>query len=187
MTDDPRPFQFFVAERDLQARSGRTLHAEPNEAKRAAIAADLGISSVDHLIIEAKISAAGRDNWRLDGTVNAKISQPCVVTLEPVEQLVEEPFSRIFEPRTAEPGTQRGEIDVDLDSDDPPEPLGRGIDIAAVALEHLALGIDPYPRASGVVFETVSATPPGSSPLPATAEKPFAALERLKKQMEGGK
>ncbi|MEO1613255.1 MAG: DUF177 domain-containing protein, partial [Pseudomonadota bacterium] len=78
------------------------------------------------------------------------------------------------------------EIDVDFEGDDPPEPLGDGVDIGAVALEALALGVDPYPRAENAAFAPVAAAPPGAAPLEGDAPKPFAALAALKKSMESG-
>ena len=57
---------------------------------------------------------------------------------------------------------------------DGPEPLiGGAVDLGAIAIEFLILGIDPYPRKPGAVFE---ASPAGDDPA-----KPFAALAALKK------
>ena len=61
---------------------------------------------------------------------------------------------------------------------DGPEPLtGAAIDLGAIATEFLILGIDPYPRKPGAVFEA-----PSSADRDATA---FAALAALKKS-DGG-
>ena len=47
------------------------------------------------------------------------------------------------------------------------------VDLGAVATEFLLLGIDPYPRKPGAVFERPAAGRPGGHP--------FAALAALKK------
>ena len=47
------------------------------------------------------------------------------------------------------------------------------VDLGAVATEFLLLGIDPYPRKPGAVFDA----PPAGDP----ASHPFAALAALKK------
>ena len=61
-----------------------------------------------------------------------------------------------------------------LEAEDPPEALRDGvIDLGAVATEFLLLGIDPYPRKPGAVFDA----PPAGDP----ASHPFAALAALKK------
>jgi hypothetical protein len=58
---------------------------------------------------------------------------------------------------------------------DPPEVLQHGsIDLGALAVEFLLLGIDPYPRKPGVSFE-----PPRVVDDPAA--HPFAVLAALKK------
>ena len=57
---------------------------------------------------------------------------------------------------------------------DPPEALHDGvIDLGAVAIEFLLLGIDPYPRKPGAVFDA----PPAGDP----TSHPFAALAALNK------
>ena len=41
-----------------------------------------------------------------------------------------------------------------LEDDEPPEVLNRGeVDVCQIAIEHLALGIKPYPRKDGVSLE----------------------------------
>ena len=58
--------------------------------------------------------------------------------------------------------------------EDAPEPLVDGrIDLGAIAIEFLMLGIDPYPRKPGVAFE-----PPKSD---SDGAHPFAALAALRK------
>ncbi|MEI8155053.1 MAG: DUF177 domain-containing protein, partial [Hyphomicrobiales bacterium] len=57
---------------------------------------------------------------------------------------------------------------------DPPEVMHDGVvDIGGVATEFLLLGIDPYPRKPGSVFDA----PPAGDPI----SHPFAALAALKK------
>ena len=68
-----------------------------------------------------------------------------------------------------------GEGDEDeLAVEDPPELIVNGtIDLGALATEFLVLGLDPYPRKAGAVFEPVLApTDP--------EDHPFAALAKLK-------
>jgi hypothetical protein len=55
-----------------------------------------------------------------------------------------------------------------------PEPLiGGSVDLGALATEFLILGIDPYPRKPGAIFE------PPQDRMP--DEGPFAALSKLTK------
>ena len=50
------------------------------------------------------------------------------------------------------------------------------LDLGTLATEFLVLGIDPYPRKSGVEFAPLT--------VGEDAPKPFAALEALKKRFE---
>jgi uncharacterized metal-binding protein YceD (DUF177 family) len=113
------------------------------------------------------------------GRVKAKVGQICVVTLEPIESTIEEAVDLEFVPLAAgvEPApktTRKRARDAD-----PPEPLVDGtLDLGTLATEFLILGIDPYPRKPGAEFAPAPAGDAG--------ERPFAALEALKKRLGGG-
>jgi uncharacterized metal-binding protein YceD (DUF177 family) len=113
------------------------------------------------------------------GRVVARVGQNCVVTLEPIENTVEEVIDLDFVPPTG--GDEvKGQHKRELDDDELPEPLvGGSLDLGALATEFLILGIDPYPRKPGVEF----APPPEND----TGDRPFAALESLKKTFGGNK
>ena len=113
------------------------------------------------------------------GRVKARVGQTCVVTLEPVENEVDEPIAVAFRPGAEFAELPAHSSQVLDEVEEPPEPLvGGKVDLGALASEFLVLGIDPYPRKPGVEF-----TPPA----PAEAgEHPFAELEALKKRLSGG-
>lgn len=187
-SETPAPgdaFRRFLSKRDLPGLDGRRIDHAATEAECAAIAESFGLSAVRDLHVEATIAREGVEGWRLDGRLTAAITQSCVVTLEPVEAVIDEPFTRSFVPGDAAAEEAfAGEIDIDPDAEDPPEPLGAGVDIGAVALETLALAIDPYPRAPGAVFTGAGAAPPGAEPIAAEALKPFAGLAALKRRLK---
>ena len=67
-----------------------------------------------------------------------------------------------------------GETEMPQENWDNAEPLVDGlIDLGAIATEFLILGLDPYPRKVGAVFQPPQAATPD--------EGPFAALAALKK------
>ena len=112
------------------------------------------------------------------GHVRARVGQTCVVSLEPMESLVDETVDLTFAPTAAGAGEPVGEIDI-RPNDEPPEPLPGGmLDVGALATEFLALGIDLYPRKSGVEFAPLT--------VGEDAPNPFAALAALKKRLGGG-
>jgi uncharacterized metal-binding protein YceD (DUF177 family) len=124
------------------------------------------------------VTRRGRSGLHVVGRVSATVIQTCVVTLEPLENEVDEDIDIAFSPAAASSFDEHvGEVEVPLE--DAPEPLiGGAIDLGAIATEFLVLGLDPYPRKPDAVLE-----------LPPSGEEvahPFAALAELKKG-RGGK
>lgn len=134
----------------------------------ARLAAFLNVPGVDALSGEATVAKHG-PLVRVDGVLRARLERQCVASLEPMEEVVEEPFSVTFTEEIPDV-LPNDEVEADLDA---PEPLHRGVlDLADVFLEQLVLAISPHPRktdAEGLVD-------------PRAGEKisPFDILERLR-------
>ncbi len=158
--------------------SGLRVTIEANEAERGEIARVAGLRELPKLSAEFELTPIAGEQVRVVGQVNAVAGQTCVVTLEPLESTIEEPVNLTFVPPSAIPERADQNPD-DEPGEDPPEPIVNGrIDLAKIAVEFLILGIDPYPRKAGAVFEPVL-TPP-------TAEDhPFAGLAALKEPKTG--
>lgn len=167
----------------LRKRKSVEIHDEAGPGPRAALAAELGLIDIPALKVDATITPVGRDQWRVAGTVRAKVVQACVVTLNPVSEVVEETFDRRF---TEDESAVGSDLDFDVDANDPPELIGNGVDVAEIAAEALALGLNPYPRAAGATFEGANAIPPGAEPIRDEDLKPFAGLAALRKTLGDG-
>lgn len=164
--------------------SGKSVHVTATQEERQAIARALDLVSLDTL--EAQIEAApwGREGVKITGTLKAVVVQRCVVTLQPVSDTFEADFARTYLPAAALAKRARRdgssmEIDIVFDEEDPPEGLdGPDIDLGAIILEELALGLNPYPRHPDAPppdqIEEVQDT---SSP---DSESPFNALKKLR-------
>ncbi len=103
------------------------------------------------------------------GQVSARVGQTCVVSLEPIENDVEETVDLLFAPLPADGTKAEPEIGGTgpKRDEDPPEPLVGGIvDLGAIATEFLILGIDPYPRKAGAQFSPPKADNDGAHPSP---------------------
>ncbi len=100
-------------------------------------------------------------------------------------QRVDETVARDYVPE--EEYSLPAEIDLDPEAEDDPDPFGKVIDPGLLALESLALVLDPYPRAPGVPAAEYRAAPPGVTPLAEGDLKPFAKLAVLKEKLGGGK
>jgi Large ribosomal RNA subunit accumulation protein YceD len=114
---------------------------------------------------------------RVAGRVSATVGQNCVVTLEPLASDIEEEVDLLFVPQQqsvqAKPEGESEHVPHEAKWNDP-EPLVDGVvDLGALATEFLILGIDPYPRKPGAVFQPPSDNKPDSGP--------FAALAGLTK------
>jgi Large ribosomal RNA subunit accumulation protein YceD len=153
-SDAPRPLLLSrpLAVADIPPR-GRDIKVEASAGERDRIAAAFELAGLEQLTGAFHLRAAG-EGARLEGEVEAQIRQICVVSLEPFDTRLSEKVDLRFvpEPRSGQAfAPPAGEITISLEEEDPPEPIVDGrIDLGAVMLEFLALGIDPYPRKPGV-------------------------------------
>ena len=149
---------------------------EAGAAERAAIAVVGDLRDVLSASASFDIMPIGQGRISVVGSVKARIGQTCVVTLDPIENDLDETIDLIFAPEEQIP--QLADlIDEAAEGDgevaDPPEPILNGIiDLGRVATDALFLGVDPYPRKPEAVFE--SPTIPDDP-----ADHPFAALKAL--------
>jgi uncharacterized metal-binding protein YceD (DUF177 family) len=174
----PPPWHVPVALEDI-AETGEHFDLEADAAVRAAVAGVAGLRDLPRLQASFDVTRRGADGLNVSGSVSATVGQTCVVTLEPVDNEIEETVDLTFVPQqAAEP--MEGEEKEDDEPEprdvkwDDPEPLIDGtVDLGALATEFLILGLDPYPRKPGAVFESPQEDEPDPSP--------FAALAKLKK------
>lgn len=141
---------------------------------RAAIADIAGLRELPHLTGTFDLTKRG-SRVSVAGAVSATVGQTCVVTLEPIENQIEEPVELVFASGPAAAGLEANVRHRGMRAEEPPELLSDGnLDLGIVATEFLMLGIDPYPRKAGAHF---------SAPEPSDdGPHPFAALAALKKR-----
>lgn len=167
-----------VALRDVP-ETGRHVELVADERTRAAIVESIGLRALPRLKASFDVSRHGREELRVVGRVSATVGQTCVVTLEPIENEIDEAVDLTFTPAVAPELPDDGGGHSKVAAEDAPEPLvGGGVDLGVVATEFLTLGIDPYPRKADAEFTAPAA--PGDE-----ASHPFAALAALKKGPSG--
>jgi len=157
------------------------LHVElvADENVRKDIAVFTGLSGLPRLHAIFDVTRHGRSGLRVVGLVSATVGQVCGVTLEPIENEIEEGVDLVFLPGRVS-GSQQEEREVEVALENAPEELVGGVvDLGALATEFLVLGMDPYPRKPGSVFVTPS--------LDDGTEGPFAAVAALKQEGGGQK
>jgi uncharacterized metal-binding protein YceD (DUF177 family) len=171
MTAAKRPWSVPVAIHEIP-ETGRQFRLVADEATRADVAAMAGLRALPRLEAAFDVTRHGRDGLRVVGTVSARVEQTCVVTLEPIEDQIDESIDLLFAPRD-----EKADVESELPPDAPEPLIGGTVDLGALAVEFLVLGVDPYPRKPGAVFEAPPAGDEGAHP--------FAALATLKKGQSG--
>jgi hypothetical protein len=156
---------------------------EADAAARAALADDAGLREIVSASASLDVTPGSGGRFHVSGRVRARVGQTCVVTLDPIENDIDESIDLIFAPPEQIP-EMADLVDEVAENDeeipDPPEPIQNGIiDLGRVATDALFLGIDPYPRRSDAVFE-----PPVVADDP--EDHPFAALKALKLEPKPG-
>ncbi|SLN45086.1 YceD family protein [Oceanibacterium hippocampi] len=128
-----------------------TVSVKVSDGEREALARELGIEAITALSAQGEIRRAAGGIVHLSLLVEAEVVQLCGVSLEPVPERVEEQVELDFAPPDASGDNRQREVFVDPDEIEPPDPLIDGkIDLGAVVSEHVALGLNPYPRKEGV-------------------------------------
>ena len=169
--DIPWSFSVLVAQ---IPEDGAQVTFEADAAQRAALAEVAGLREVTEARASFDLRHEGEGTVHAIGTVKAQVGQTCVVTLDPIENTIDEPVDVIFAPASYVPPKAPMAEGEPEEEPDPPEPItGGAIDLGRVATDFLFLGIDPYPRKPGAVFE-----PPAAVSDP--EDHPFAALKALK-------
>ena len=180
VTNKPDPWSVPLAVAQIPEHGlHREIEADP--VAREAMAEVAGLREIlsAHAALDVTPGSGGRVH--VGGHVRARIGQTCVVTLDPIENEIDEPIDLIFAPPEQIP--QLADlVDESVESGgeipDPPEPIVNGvIDLGRLATDALFLGIDPYPRRPDAVFEppVVAADP---------EDHPFAALKALQVDAE---
>jgi uncharacterized metal-binding protein YceD (DUF177 family) len=165
-----------VALADLGEEPAR-YHVIANTAERTALAERFGLTALVAMVADVSVARLhGGAALRVEGRIQAHLTQPCVVTLEPVDQHIDDSFRLDFGEPADVVDAETGELVLSADD---PEPMPRGeLDLGELLAEHLALAIDPYPRKPDVDLEKVLQ---GSGiEVEGAKANPFAVLAGLK-------
>ena len=152
--------------------AGLTREIRPGADERAAIAAELSLEALP--AFEASVSVEPRSRgWLVSGRVVADVVQTCSVSAESLPAHIDERFEVVVLDEAPDDDAlpDLGEVELDIATvEQLPDVAEDGVvDLAAYAVEHLALSLDPYPRKPGAVFEPPVETPPS----------PFAVLAKF--------
>jgi uncharacterized metal-binding protein YceD (DUF177 family) len=182
MTNKPDPWSVPVTVAQIP-ETGLHRDIEAGPAAREAMAELADLREVLSASASLDVTPKGGGRFQVAGRVRARVGQICVVTLDPIENDIDEEIDLIFAPPEQIPELSTL-VDESAESGDeipdPPEPIVNGvIDLGRLATDALFLGIDPHPRRPDAVFE-----PPLVTEDP--EDHPFAALKALQFEVKPG-
>jgi hypothetical protein len=155
---------------------GVIVDRKATEAELSGLKTELGVISVESFEARYAITAQSGRSYLMTGDFTARLTQACVVTLEPVAQNISETFSVSFCPpgRISEPEEKERPV---LDAPDIEVLSGDSIQAGRVLFELLSAALDPYPRKGEAEF---SWQDPKTDPQDIAILHPFSALSKLK-------
>ena len=162
---------------DSLPREGQVVTIEASPAEREALAAFYKLPAIAVLTATLRINPAGRGGARVTGVVHGELTQVCVVSAGAVSRDRRRGRRRAVRPagsRSRFRGLTAAEEaqTFSLSDEDEPDPVIDGkIDLGALISEFFALGLDPYPRKPGAVFEEDAKSEPADSPFSALAPR----------------
>jgi hypothetical protein len=158
---------------DTVPDTGLEIALRASEAECAALAQAGGLAAILDFEANFDVRKQSRTRFKVVGRLRARVTQTCIVTLEPFETLIHADIDVDFAP----PGGAAGlatKPAAFLGGEEPPDPIIDGkIDLGALAAEFLILNLDDYPRKPGATFE--GAELGGDSP---EVRSPFAVLRQ---------
>ena len=172
MSHDTEHLPFSRPLRIDEIKDGVSGSIEATAAEMAAIANLLDLKGLEDLAMTYRLFRAGAGRLRLKGELKAKVTQTCIVSLEPVQSELDVPVEAEFWPSEMIAG---GALIADW-----PEPISDGkIDLGPLVYETLATSLDPYPKKEGVSFEWSQGA---EQPRSEAGTSPFAALGAWKRR-----
>ncbi|HTV30761.1 MAG TPA: YceD family protein [Xanthobacteraceae bacterium] len=168
----PVPWRVPVAVHDIP-EEGRHFVLVPDSDTRASIARLAGLRDLPRLEADFDVTRHGGDGLHVVGRVSATVGQTCVVSLEPLANNIEEDVDLLFIPKSAADSSatevEKSDARAETKWDEPEALVGGVVDLGLVATEFLILGLDPYPRKAGVVFDPPQNLKPDGGPFAALA------------------
>ncbi len=162
------------------SKNGRSFEFTATQEQRSGLANAFNLLSLEHLSASMKLKRCRWQGVVVTGHLSASLSQPCVISLKPVAQIIDEEFTHRFLPddRILPGSTENGELQIEFEQPEPPEAFsGDIIDLSLVIIENLSLAIDPFPKLPDAALPPVPSPP---STIIDEAPSPFAVLSQLK-------
>lgn len=172
-----------IVDLDRMGPGGAALEIVASDSERAALARRFGFLGLPALSARVTVDHRPGGQIVVEGRLRGRIVQACVLTLDPVNQDLDDAFRIVFKKDLADDrDPENGEAVLSAQAD-APEPLtGNLLDVGEIIAEQLSLAADPYPRRAGARLEDVLPKPRnhGRRGPPEQRRHPFAALAALR-------
>lgn len=171
-----------------------TYHIEADDEARKDLAERLKVVSVDSLSADISVQRIQGFVIAVKGSLAGLVTQESKVSLEPVQEKVEDSFEAFFAENTNAVSFARKRQEHIMENHDPevsflderddPEPIENGqVDLGEVVAQYLSLALNPFPKREEEHFpvgdDDLHAEETGQLP-----ENPFAKLEALKEKLK---
>ena len=176
MSTDPE-FTFCIKLDEIP--KGRPLEKEvtANDTECAALSKRFDVQGLKDVTAQlVLVKQGGGHIIKVEGRFTAHVTQECIVTLAPVLETVEGQVEAYYTDIAPVPSLAQ-EVEMQSESDAPEFIKDGKIDIGELVAQHIALEINPYPRAEGVEFDPEQAKSGDTA-------NPFAVLKVLKSSDE---
>ncbi len=185
-------WSYFVNSEDIDSKALDLEISAPKEA-RSALCKRLNLYAVNELKASIRLQ---RDSIskviHVKGTLFADVLQKCIITTEPVKEIVDEKFEAWFADsnnavsfvkakRERMSKKERDNLPMMEEKDDPEEITDGKIDLGELVVQYLSLSLSPYPRLKGAKYQGGDAQLLDEAPS-GTYDNPFAALKEWKEQ-----
>lgn len=179
-----------ILEDDVVSKPSK-LTITANETERKAVAKRLGIVAIERLETDLTLTRnKGNMVIHIVGNLRATVTQRCIVTLEPVTEVIEEEYEGWFADSNqavsfAKAKRERMTLQEQmeqplLEEQEDPEPIIDGkIDLGEFTTQYLSLALNPYPRAEGAEHVNKYVKNKGAEDED-IYDNPFAALKEWK-------
>lgn len=166
--------------------AGKIMEITPDEKAKKALAKRLDVLALEDLKAQVSLKRENAHIVHVKGTLDAKIKQNCVVTLEPVESKIFDEFEAWYADESQAVSFKRAQYEAQskkelldmpmLEESEDPEPMVNGtIDVGDLVTQYLSLAIPPYPTKEGITYSVQVEEP--VAPKNNLKLNPFAALK----------
>jgi len=163
---------------DIEENAERRIEA--TGAETANIARLLDLVRLDSLSFDYRLRRGAGERIHLAGRLKARVIQTCVISLEPVEAVIDVPVEAEFWPTPLIEELEKKVEDLGQSglADWPDAIMDGTIDLGPIIYETLATSLEPYPKRPGASLQWSPGAPETDPP----ETGPFAGLAKLKRR-----